>query len=242
MLRINVWSGPRNISTAFMYSFAEREDTKVVDEPLYAHFLSKTNTLARHPCRGEILGSMEKDGEKVVKEVILGNHQSPIVLFKQMTHHLIQLKEDFLYQTENVLLIRNPLEIIASYSRVIPNPSMQDVGVRKQFELYEKLEGAGKITAVIDARELLLNPRSVLLQLCQRLKIAFDARMLSWKAGPRIEDGIWAKYWYANVHQSTGFKKYSPKEIHLSGELEALAQECLPYYEYLCERSLKSEK
>jgi len=223
-----------------MYSFAQREDTTVVDEPLYAHYLSKTGTLAEHPCRAEILGSMEKEGEKVVEEVIFGKYECPVVLFKQMTHHLIQLKEDFLFQTENVLLIRNPREIIASYSKVIPNPAMQDVGIKKQFELFGKLDEAGKIAAVIDARELLLNPRQVLSQLCRRLNISFDEKMLSWKAGPRIEDGIWAKYWYANVHQSVGFKKYQPRQIQLSGELEALAEECWPYYSFLFEKSLKS--
>ena len=237
--RVNFWSSPRNISTALMYSFAQRSDITVVDEPLYAHYLNNTDSPTKHPGVEEILANMEQDGEKVVKEIILGNYRTPLVLFKQMTHHLINLKLDFLAQTQNVLLIRNPRNIIASYSKVA-NPNMTDIGVAKQFELFEYLRKIGTLKAVVDARELLLNAQAVLKKLCDALEIPFEEAMLSWSAGPRPEDGTWSKFWYHSVHQSTGFKPYEEKKVVLSTELEILATECLPYYEKLYKYSIKA--
>ena len=240
MHRINVWSSPRNISTAFMYAFAQRRDTTVFDEPLYAHYLTKTTTAATHPGTAEILQSQEQDGEKVVENIILGDHSTAIVLFKQMTHHLIHLQEDFLFQTQNILLIRDPRRIIASYAKVIPNPTIHDIGIQKQYELFQKLQKGDHTAAVIDAQQLLMNPAKVLTRLCQNLSIPFDENMLSWKPGPRPEDGVWAKYWYANVHQSTGFQAYEERAIDLPANLEFLARECLDYYEFLWQYAIKA--
>lgn len=240
MHRINVWSSPRNISTAFMYAFAQRGDITVFDEPLYAHYLTKTDTAAEHPGTPEILQSQENDGEKVVQNLILGNHPTDVVLFKQMTHHLIHLNEDFLFKTQNILLIRDPRRIIASYAKVIANPQMHDIGIQKQYELFQQLKKGGNVAAVVDARELLLNPRHVLEILCQKLDIPFDEKMLSWQAGARPEDGIWAKYWYANVHQSTGFQPYVEKAVELPENLEFLAKDCQHYYDYLFQHAIKS--
>lgn len=223
-----------------MYSFAQREDTTVVDEPLYAHYLIHTNSEADHPGKEEILANLENDGEKVIKNVILGDYETDIVLFKQMTHHLINIDEEFLYHAKNILLIRDPERIIDSYSKVIPNPTMQDVGIQKQFELFKKLEEVNKVAAVVDAKQLLLNPKKVLKKLCEELDIPFNKDMLSWKPGARTEDGIWAKYWYANVHQSTGFKKYEFRDVKLKGHLKSLAEEAAPYYEYLWEFAIKA--
>lgn len=236
---INIWSSPRNISTAFMYSFAQRSDMTVVDEPLYAHYL--TNVDVEHPGKEAIIQSQSSDWKTVVKEVILGEHATPYVLHKQMTHHLVELDWDFLLETKNVLLIRNPREIIASYAKVIPNPIMRDVGIKKQDQLYQFLLDNNKLAAIIDTNELLKNPRKVLSELCEHLEIPFQEQMLEWKAGARKEDGVWAKYWYANVHQSTGFKKYVPRETILSEQLEELAKECQPYYNRLFELCIKGE-
>lgn len=239
MKRINFWSSPRNISTALMYSFAQHSDFAVVDEPLYAHYLMHTDTEAQHPATSEILAAMEQDGEKVVEEMLTQSYIENNVLFKQMTHHLIALNSDFLAKMENVLLIRDPRLIIASYTKVIPNPSMQDVGVKQQYELMQHLESIGQLTAVVDAVTLLKNPRNILVQLCEKLGVEFQEKMLHWGAGARAEDGIWAKYWYSNVHQSTGFQPYVKKEVELSEELEELARQCKPYYEKLLEQALK---
>ncbi|MBI1227261.1 MAG: hypothetical protein GC192_18660 [Bacteroidetes bacterium] len=240
MKRINVWSSPRNISTAFMYSFAQRNDTIVVDEPLYAHYLSKTDSEASHPGTLEVLNSQQQDGELVIRDVIFGEYPKPVALFKQMTHHLIEINWEFLLRTENVMLIRNPREIIASYAKVIPNPTMQDIGVEKQLEVYSYLFQNDSLAAVVDARELLLNPQSVLGQLCGQLGLDFDENMLKWQPGTRPEDGVWAKYWYENVHRSSGFQPFSEKKVSLSPKLEALAERCQPFYEKLYQIALKA--
>lgn len=237
--RINVWSSPRNVSTAFMYAFAQRKDITVVDEPLYAHYLSKTNSKAVHPMTVEILDQMEQDGQKVVDEIIFGAYDTSIALFKQMTHHLIELDLKFIEQTENVLLIRDPRRIIASYIKVIENPTIADIGIKMQYDLFQRLKKADKVAAVVDAKKLLLNPPKVLAQLCQQLAIPFDTNMLSWDAGPIKEDGVWAKDWYANVHQSTGFIPYVEKEVSLVGTLAELAEECQFYYDYLLEYAIQ---
>lgn len=237
--RINVWSSPRNVSTAFMYSFAQRADTTVVDEPLYAHYLSKTTTNAVHPMTSEIIATMENDGQKVVDDIIFGNYDTEIALFKQMTHHLIEIDLEFILETENVLLIRDPRRIIASYTKVIENPTIADIGIKMQYELFQKLRKADKLAAVIDAKALLLNPPKVLATLCEQLNIPFDKNMLEWEAGPIAADGIWAKDWYANVHQSTGFIPYVEKEVNLKGTLAMLADSCEPYYDYLYHYAIK---
>lgn len=236
--RINLWSSPRNISTALMYSFAQRKDITVVDEPLYAHYLTRTNTLAQHPETSEILLSQENDGEKVVEDMLTESYETAHVLYKQMTHHLIHLEENFLAKMKNVLLIRDPRRIIASYAKVISNPTIEDIGVKKQAELFEYLKQNNALHAIVDAKKLLLNPKEVLKTLCEKLEIPFTKEMLNWQAGARPEDGVWAAHWYANVHKSTGFQPYVEKEVKLSADLEKLASECKPYYEKLLKQAI----
>lgn len=235
-----MWSSPRNISTALMYSFAQRSDMTVVDEPLYAHYLTHSKTEARHPATIEILQTQNANGVAVVEEVVLGSYPTPHALFKQMTHHLIELDRAFLAQTDNILLIRDPRAIIASYTKVIPNPTIADIGVAMQLELFQQLQELGTLRAVLDTKALLMNPEGVLRQLCNRLGLPFEEQMLFWEAGARPEDGSWAKYWYHNVHQSTGFKPYQPKAIQLPNHLIPLAEACQPYYDELFEEALKA--
>lgn len=238
--RINLWSSPRNISTALMYSFAQRRNIKVVDEPLYAHYLLHSKSEAEHPGKEEILKSLEQDGKRVTEEMTGKNFKKEEVLFKQMTHHLINIPTDFLFKMSNVLLIRDPRRIIASYTKVIPNPTIADIGVKMQAELYNTLLAENALSAVVDAKQLLLNPAKVLKELCVSLEIPFESSMLSWTAGARPEDGVWAKYWYANVHRSTGFQPYTEKSIELSETQEELAKECEPYYARLFEAAIKA--
>ena len=240
--RINLWSSPRNVSTALMYSFAQRADTMVVDEPLYAHYLDKTTSLAVHPNANEILATYENDGNKVIENILLTPYPTKeIVLFKQMTHHLISLDLGFLRKMTNVLLIRNPIRIIASYAKVIPNPTIADIGIKMQYELFQYLDSNNHTPIVLDSKTLLQNPKKTLIKLCQRLNIPFDENMLKWEAGTRKEDGIWAKYWYATIHQSTGFLPYVEKNIKLPKNLSNLAKECQTYYNFLFENVIGSK-
>jgi hypothetical protein len=234
---INIWSSPRNISTALMYSFAQRNDMTVVDEPLYAHYLRVSG--ANHPVKEKIIHSQNPFAKNVIKDVILNDYATPYSLHKQMTHHLVDLDWSFLLQSKNVIIIRNPREIIASYVKVISNPTIKDVGIKKQMDVYRFLSENDKLATVIDTNELLKNPKKILTALCKELGIPFDDKMLSWNAGAIKEDGIWAEHWYANVHRSTGFKKHVKKEVYLSEELEELAKECMPFYEQLFDKCVK---
>jgi hypothetical protein len=238
--RINAWSSPRNISTALMYAFRQRADTTVVDEPLYAHFLRHGQTEVVHPGASEILGSQLNEGAEVVRQVLMGPYATPVAFFKQMTHHLVAMDESFLQHMDNIMLIRDPRAIIASYAKVIPNPGIDDIGVEQQYHLFQKLQAMGSLRAVVDARQLLLDPGGVLRQLCERLGLAFDKGMLQWPPGPRPEDGVWASYWYSRVHTSTGFQAYEERTYELPPKLEALAKRCAPYYHTLFEVALKA--
>ena len=235
--KICLWSSPRNISTALMYSFASRSDTKVFDEPLYAYYLKFSGL--DHPGRDIILENYEQDAEKVIKQTILKQH-APITFHKLMTHFLQGLDKSFLKKVKNILLIRDPVAIISSYNKIIPNPNINDIGIQMQVDLYEELNACGHIDAIIDADELLMNPKSVLKQLCDKLDISFQDNMLKWKKGGRIEDGIWAKYWYSSLHQSSGFLPYRKRNIRLSGSNLDLAGRCESLYSYLYEKSIKA--
>jgi hypothetical protein len=219
-----------------MYAFAQREDTQVFDEPLYAHYLKVSG--AQHPAREQVLQALENDGDKVVEEVILQKSKK-LLFHKLMTHFLIGIDTEFLSEVINVIFIRNPEEIITSYAKVIPYPKMNDIGVRQQYELYLSLEERGVTPIVLDSKYLLQNPELILNKLCDILEIPFDRKMLKWVKGARKEDGVWASYWYKNIHNSTGFLPYTKREITLTGSNAELAEECLPYYKFLTTKSLQ---
>jgi len=230
-MRISTWSGPRNISTALMYSFAQRSDTEVVDEPIYAHYLSTTNADNYHPGAAETLATQDNNIENVIRDVVLGPHEQPVIFFKNMTHHLVNMDWSFMDRLCNILLTRDPREVLLSYTKNVKQPILRDTGYAEQAQLLNYLREIGQEPPVLDAKAFLLNPRGVLTQLCDRINLPFEEAMLSWSPGARVEDGAWAKYWYANVHQSTGFQPYRPKEEALPAHLEPLLEECLPYYE-----------
>ena len=236
--RIHLWSSPRNVSTALMYSFAQRADTTVVDEPLYAHYLLRQPTEADHPARVAVLASQPGDGAQVLADLHEADFGRENVVFKQMTHHLVDLDPASLTTAHNVLLIREPAAILRSFSRVVERVTARDIGLPQQYDLFRFLEDHGALTAIVDARRLLLDPPGVLSRLCARLGIPFDEAMLSWPAGPRPEDGVWAPHWYANVHRSTGFLPYREREIHLSPALRSVADACTPLYQTLLSAAL----
>lgn len=240
-LRISVWSGPRNISTALMYSFAQRPDTVVVDEPFYGYYLAHSPARHYHPGADEVIASMETEAQNVLDDVVLAQHEKPILFLKNMTHHLVKLDWNFTEKLCNIILTRDPVEMLPSYAKEVTNPSLHDTGYDTLCELIEYLvERNYPQPPVLDSAEVLKNPRSVLRQLCEALGIPFYESMLSWPAGPRPEDGVWAKYWYGNLHQSTGFQPYRPKSEPFPQQLEPLLQKCRPYYERLSALAIRA--
>ncbi|MEM8856868.1 MAG: sulfotransferase family protein [Chloroflexota bacterium] len=237
-IRINVWSGPRNISTALMYSFAQRADTTVVDEPIYAHYLSTTDADQYHPHAADTLASQSHDYQEVLDQVMLAEYETPIVFFKQMTHHLVNMPWDFMAQMVNVILTRDPVDMLPSYARNVEQPSMLDVGYAEHHRLLIYLRSIGQEPCVLDAKSVLLDPEATLNALCQRIGIPFDSSMLSWPAGSRPEDGAWAPAWYDNVHKSTGFMSYKKKDAPFPEHLKPLLAECQPLYAELLELAI----
>ena len=240
MKPICLWSGPRNISTALMYSFAQRSDTVVYDEPLYAHYLAKTGAHAYHPGAQEVLASQDPDGARVIA-TMMGAQPKPVAFFKHMAHHLVELDWSFMKETINVILTRDPAEMLTSYIRQINAPVLSDTGYDAQIRVMEYVESLGQEILVLDARQVLLNPPRVLAQLCERIGIPFETSMLSWEAGARPEDGVWAPHWYRSVHESTGFSPYQPKNEVLPETLQALLAQCRPLYERMQKLAISGE-
>jgi Sulfotransferase domain len=229
-VRLAMWSGPRNISTALMRSWENRSDCLVVDEPLYAYYLQQTQL--DHPGRDEVIAAGQTDWRTVVAGLTGPWPGGPTVHYqKHMTHHLIaQLPRDWIPALRNVLLIRDPAEVLASYVRARASVVATDIGLLQQSELYDLLGGE---VPVIDAADFLQNPAAYLRWLCRHVGVAFDAAMLSWPSGPRPSDGVWAKYWYAAVQASTGFAPYRRRQVQLDGAARAAEQQCRPHFERL---------
>ena len=235
---IHLISGPRNISTALMYSFAQRSDTKVVDEPFYGHYLRQTG--AMHPGREEILQAMETDDRKVISRINQEAASTPVYFIKNMAHHLELTDFSFADSHVCVFLIREPAAILTSYHKVRSNPVLADIGLSFQKKMFDRLSANSHTPLVLDSEQVLLNPEAVLGKLCAGTGLPFEKSMLSWKSGPRIEDGIWAKYWYSNVHASTGFGLPSGKAEPLPESLTGVYEEAKPIYDYLYQFSIKA--
>lgn len=233
---ICVWSSPRNVSTALMYSFSQRCDIKVMDEPLYAHYL-KNYDGPPHPMQKDIIKNMEIDKQKLINQTILP--QKKILWHKMMTKHISGMGLEFLKKVRNVLLIRDPRAIIYSYSKVMTEVTKEDIAIDTQRMIYDYLSEAGHSVTIIDSSDILKDPEAILKILCNKLDLEWDTEMLHWPKGPIEEDGIWAPVWYNNVHNSTGFKPYTKPEISLSEELEIIAEECRGDYDYLYNLSIK---
>lgn len=232
---INLLSNPRNCSTALMYSFRQHHLIDVIDEPFYARFLSHSGK--EHSGREDILQSQVSKLKDILNLI---DEQDNIVFLKNMAHHLIDLDWSFLLPWKNVFLIRNPKEMIYSFSKVIEHPTHDDIGIKQQAEIAKFFLNNNHDYQVIDSGELLKNPVSVLKQLFKSLEIPFDQAMLEWPSGPKPEDGVWAKYWYENVHQSTGFQQPYKKEIHLPEGSHDLLEECQYIYNQFYNQSIKA--
>ena len=238
-IRIAMWSGPRNISTAMMRAWENRADTAVWDEPLYAFYLHRARL--DHPGAEEVIAAGDTQWRRVVAAItgpVPGD--KPIYFQKHMTHHMLdEVDRDWLAQLHNCFLIRDPREVIASYARTRPEVTVSDVGVLQQAEIFEHARRtAGATPLVLDSRDVLENPRAMLTALCEALDVPFSERMLSWPPGSRSSDGVWARYWYAAVQTSSGFSAYVSKAHTLTPALEPLAEECEPHYRNLYQQRL----
>jgi hypothetical protein len=242
LIRIAMWSGPRNISTAMMRAWSNRADTIVCDEPLYAHYLLKTG--AAHPGADEVMAHHETDWRKVVAWLIglpssacdAASQEGKTIFYqKHMAHHLLpKIERGWLDQLTHAFLIRDPREMLTSLVKHLPDPALRDTGLPQQVEIFEHVwRTTGRTPPVIDARDMLDDPRRTLTLLCEALGVAFDEAMLRWPAGPRDTDGVWARHWYASVERSTTFEPYQPKDERVPDHLQPLLLECMPYYERL---------
>lgn len=231
-VRIAMWSGPRNVSTALLRSWGNRPDCAVWDEPLYAHYL--TQYRPDHPGIPEILAAHENDWRKVV-EAILGPipDGKEIHYQKHMAHHMLpHIGDEWLAGVSNAFLIRDPAEVLLSMSKVMETVTLQDTGFPDQYRLFERVRAmTGETPPVIDARDIGTDAEGALRTLCDALSIPFDPAMLSWPAGPRDSDGIWAKYWYDNVNRSTGFQPWKPRIEPLPDRVKPLLDELIAIYD-----------
>lgn len=241
-VRIAMWSGPRNISTAMMRAFGNRADCFVTDEPLYAYYLERTGI--DHPMRDAVIASQSTSWREVVDWLtgrVPGGHS--LWYQKHMTHHLLdEVGRDWFGAVHHCFLIRDPRAVLASYAAKRDSVTLDDVGMVQQARIFDEVvaRGGGRVPPVVDAQDVLSDPAGTLAALCGALGIAFDERMLSWPPGRRDTDGVWAEHWYASVERSTGFGAPKPSPGPLPDELEALAELCQPAYDAIRVHALRA--
>lgn len=233
-LRLAMWCGPRNISTALMRAWGNRPDAFVVDEPLYAHYLRETGL--PHAMAEAIIDCYEDDWKKVVAWLTGPVPEGRSIFYqKQMCHHMLpHIGRGWLVRVINCFLIREPREMLTSLMKKLPNPGLRDTALPQQLELFNYVrEQSGEVPPVIDSTEVLKDPRGVLCALCDRLGIEFTEAMLGWPPGIRVSDGIWARHWYPEVETSTGWRPYKPKDEPVPEELIGVLAQCNEIYEQL---------
>jgi hypothetical protein len=237
-----MWSGPRNVSTAFMRAWENRPDTAVVDEPFYAHYLRATGL--EHPGRDEVLAHHESDWRRVVESLLAPPPPGVRVFYqKQMSHHLLpHMGREWLGALTHAFLVRDPAPMLASLGEKLGQFELEATGLPQQLEIFEYVRHTtGRVPPVLDAADLLTAPEPMLRALCASLGIPFSERMLSWPPGPRATDGVWAKHWYERVERSTGFEPAEAAEMpRLRGRLATLEAQCRPLYEQLHEYRLRA--
>ncbi len=232
-MRLAMWSGPRNLSTALMYSFGNRADFHVVDEPFYGPYLRLTGL--EHPMGDAIKQSRPESAEEVAQS-LLGPIPGgkPHVYHKHMVQHMIDgIPRGFMADCVNVFLIRHPARVVASFTKGWEAATAEDMGFRQQAELYDEMRAAGQSPVVIDSADIRRDPEVMLRRLCAAIGLSFDPAMLAWPAGGHAQDGVWAAHWYGSVHRSTGFAGAEGPLPELSGEAAQVVDEALPLYERL---------
>lgn len=239
-MRIAMWSGPRNLSTAMMYAFAQRADCAVWDEPFYAAYLKMTGI--DHPMRDEIIAAGEPDPKKVAEALIGPIPQGKSLFYqKHMAQHMVPgMPLDWAYSVTNVFLIRHPAHVVASYAKKRELPNMDDLGFVRLLQIFYQLSGASlDAPIVLDSADIRRHPAEMLRKLCGRLRIDYDPAMTTWPAGGNPADGVWAPHWYGAIHASTGFAGEEAEPPALSGDYADLVEAALPHYHRLSEYAMK---
>tara|TARA_R110001599_G_scaffold353881_1_gene602046 strand:+ start:26042 stop:26749 length:708 start_codon:yes stop_codon:yes gene_type:complete len=233
-----MWSGPRNISTAMMRSFENRDDTQVIDEPFYAWYLHTTGI--EHPMNREVIASQPTDWRAVANTLSAERESVAVVYQKHMTHHMLpDIDLGWTGHLSNCFLIRDPVYVVNSYSKKRDTLTQDDIGIRRQFELYNEIADiTGQQIPVVDAAQFLLNPERHLRALCTHFGIGYSEKMLSWPKGRRDSDGVWAAHWYEVVEKSTGFQTFTAPDVNLSPLQQKIADEAGEYYQLLLSKSL----
>ena len=238
-MRIAMWSGPRNLSTAMMYSFGARADFAVIDEPFYSAYLTQTGL--EHPMRDEIIASQPSDPEDVVAR-LLGPipGDKPHFYQKHMTQHMIEgISRDWIAKVTNIFLIRHPARVAASFSAKYDRPTLTDIGFLQQLDLFEQLKTSGQSPIVVDSADIRRDPEGMLRRLCDAIGLSWDPAMLAWPEGGHPNDGVWAPHWYGAVHRSTGCAPAEGNLPELTEDQAALAEAAMPYYLPLSEVALR---
>lgn len=231
--RIAMWSGPRNISTAMMRSWENRADCSVIDEPFYAYYLQQTQS--PHPLFDEILSAQPNDYNEVARNMSEGECSTALQYQKHMTHHMLENCDlSWTKQLKHCFLIRDPAYVVNSYTNSRGVCSAQDIGIKRQFQLYETItQLSGQKIPVVDSLSVLNKPQEIIPKMCEALGVAFMPSMLSWPRGKRQSDGVWASHWYHSVEASTGFAPAKKTELTLNSQQRAVVDEVMPYYEAL---------
>lgn len=232
-----MWSGPRNLSTAMMRAWENRPDTQVWDEPLYAAYLQQTG--AKHPMGQVIIEQHESDPVKVIAQCATPAEHG-FFYQKHMTHHVLpDYPLDWLADIYHCFLLRDPREVLLSYSQKREQPTLEDTGLPQQLRLFRHVsQQTGQLPLVIDGRDFLHDPERYLNALCDYVGIPFTPAMLSWPAGRRDSDGVWAEHWYDSVWKSTGFGKWKARAGQLDDELLGVYREADPIYRELHQHRL----
>ncbi len=236
IVRIAMWSGPRNISTTMMRSFENRSDTSVSDEPFYAAYLVATGL--DHPMRDEVIASQPTDWESVARSLVgPAPDGRPVWYQKHMTHHLVPgFGRTWIDRMTNVFLIRSPEAVLASYVAKREAVTLEEIGLPEQVALFDRVaQRTGEAPPVIEAQDVLRDPKGMLEALCARCGLAFDPAMLAWPKGRRSSDGVWAPAWYDKVEQSTGCGPPRAEIAFgdLDDRLKPIAAAARPLYERL---------
>ena len=232
-MKIAMWSGPRNLSTACMYAFGNRADCAVIDEPFYAAYLAATGL--DHPMRAEVLASQTTDAA-IVSAALTGSNPGELPHFyqKHMAQHMVEgVPLAWMANVKNVFLIRHPARVVASFAAKHHATTLADTGFVQQERLVKRVVEMGQRALVVDSSDIRENPRGMLMSLCSALDLPWDEAMLKWPAGGRVEDGIWAAHWYGAVHRSTGFAGPEGDLPVLTGENAQIVAQAMPIYDQL---------